>query len=200
MRPLHCLKTSDHIRQERRSPDLLNILGALHFKFTGPRPLGYLRTDIYRILIHGKGKGKYYLPVFNYVCSYQRSRSWNRALKRARVFFERISDLKQMNGAISLLGKILDVCKAKVTKLEYTRRVHSEYSTQSLTMNTNTIWRSFTVVILILWMRNRKILSFRECSFIADRLPWPCERIPASIVPPCATFISPFCLQSVSIR
>jgi hypothetical protein len=32
MRPLHCLKTSDQIRQERRSPDLLNILGTFHFK------------------------------------------------------------------------------------------------------------------------------------------------------------------------
>lgn len=55
-----------------------------------------------------------------------------------------------MISAISLLVKILDVFKAKITALECSRSVHSEYSTQSLTLNTNTVWRSFTVVIPIL--------------------------------------------------
>jgi hypothetical protein len=107
---------------------------------------------------------------------------------------------QQMKSAISLLVKISDVFKAKLTALECRWSVHSEYATQSLTMNTNRVWRSFTVVTLILWMCNRKILSQHECFFTAVRLPWPCERIPISIVPPCAPFISPFCLQSVSIR
>ena len=159
---------------------------------------------MYRILIHAKGT----LTIReNTICLYlmtsgrtkSQAHGAGHSSERGYTLKEYLTQ-QQMNSAISLLVKILDVFKAKVTALECSRRVHSEYSTQSLTLNTNTVWRNFTVVILTLWMRNRKILSWRECSFIAVGLPWPCERIPASIVPPCVTFISPFCLQIVSIR
>jgi hypothetical protein len=159
---------------------------------------------MYRILIHAKGT----LTIReNTSCLYlmtsghTRSHAYGAGYSSDRGYtLKEYLTQQQMNSAISLLVKILDVFKAKVTAIECSGSVHSEYSTQSLTLNTNTVWRSFILVILILWMRNRKILSWRECSFIAVRLPWPCERIPASIVPPCATFISLFCLQSASIR
>ena len=170
----------------------------------GPRPMGYLRTDIYRILIDPKGM---IIIMENTICLYlttsvhTNGHAHGAGHSSERGFFlKEYLTPKQVNSAISLLVKVLDVFKAKLTQLDWRRSVHSEYSVQSLTMNTNTVWRSFIVVILTLGMCNRKILSQCKCSFIAVTLPWPCERIPAFIQPPCATFISPFCLQSESIR